>query len=189
MKRSLEKRLGWVTKSLARERAKKGSLEEEENDWLQKEVCEGFFSAWGRDREGNAYLEWVFGEDFKKPKRRNKKARKKKKYGTVRNDLFPAKNSLGTLVSDAYGKVQTTYTVHFEEDSLQHARVEGQPALLWGPRTNSNHTVKRSHSWLYLGEDDHHAATGQWYMPEFEEGAAATFSALIINTHQVVFFS
>ena len=87
----------------------------------------------------------------------------------MRNDLFPAKNSLGTLVFDAYGKVQTTYTVHFEEDSLQHARVEGQPALPWGPCTNSNHTVKRSHSWLYLGEDDHHAATGQWYMPEFEE--------------------
>ena len=95
-------------------------------------------------------------------------------------------------------------TVHFKVDSLQHARIEGQPALPWGPHTNSNHTVKknqthtairiinikvavtqvkRSHSRLRLGEDDHHAATGQWYIPEFEEGGAATFSPLIISPH------
>ena len=79
---------------------------------------------------------------------------KKKKCGTMRKDLFLVKNSLGTLVFDAYGKVQTTYTIHFEEDTLQHAQVEGQPALPWGPCTNSNHTVKRSHTWLHLGEDD-----------------------------------
>ena len=38
MKRSLEKRLGRVSKSLARENAEKGSLEEEEKDRLKKEV-------------------------------------------------------------------------------------------------------------------------------------------------------
>ena len=43
MKRSLEKRLGGVSKSLARENAEKGSLEEEEKDRLEKEVLEGFF--------------------------------------------------------------------------------------------------------------------------------------------------
>ena len=35
-------------------------------------------------------------------------------------------------------------TVHFKVDSLQHARIEGQPALPWGPHTNSNHTVKKN---------------------------------------------
>ena len=42
MKRSLEKRLGRVSKSLAWEKAEKESLEEEENDRLRKRFPRGF---------------------------------------------------------------------------------------------------------------------------------------------------
>lgn len=123
------------------------------------------------------------------------KAKKKKRKGYEEEEIWDDEKGLVSceeFIGDSsfrrIWEVQTTYTDIFEEDTLQHARVEGQPALPWGPCTNSNHTVKRSHTWLHLGEDDHHATTGQWYVPEFEEGAAATFSPLIINTHQVVFF-
>ena len=43
--------------------------------------------------------------------------------------------------------------------------------------------AKRSDSQLHLGEDNHHAAMGQWCIPEVEEGGAATFSPLIISPH------
>ena len=47
----LGKRLRGVSKSLARENAEKGSLEEEEKDRLENEALEGFFWALGSKRE------------------------------------------------------------------------------------------------------------------------------------------
>ena len=58
----LGKRLRGVSKSLARENAEKGSLEEEEKDRLENEALEGFFWALGSKRElGGGRISTGFG--------------------------------------------------------------------------------------------------------------------------------
>ena len=60
----LGKRLRGVSKSLARENAEKGSLEEEEKDRLENEALEGFFWALGSKRELGEFLLGL-GDDTK----------------------------------------------------------------------------------------------------------------------------